>query len=246
MSHAFLTGAAVASPGFTSDFGKIPAQRQAPSTTGIRLAPVRTEAPHVIATVTASPISAKVSDAATSMKVPPTLAEDNASRCRRCKNPCTKEDPCTVAPDFYPFTSLPPTPVFPSHAAMAQFLQSYARMLQHVQTATSGVARIDPVDRVDHSQDALVSGESLAAAGTTVLKRVRVGIRALLRHPEHGVPSGRGGAWCAKKERAEEVLAELERDIEVIRSAHERPPRATTLALATIHCFDAARIIRTL
>ncbi|CAI5526978.1 unnamed protein product [Closterium sp. Naga37s-1] len=209
MAHAFLNGAAIASPSFTADLGKIPARR-APST-GVRLAPVRAEAPHVIATVTAVPIS---------LNAP--------------------------APDFYPFTSLPPTPVFPSHAAMAQFLQSYARMLQHVQTATSGVARIDLVDRVDHSQDALVSGESLAAAGTTVLKRVRVGIRALLRHPQHGVPSGRGGAWCAKKERAEECLAELERDIEVIRSAHERPPRATTLALATIHCFDAARIIRTL
>ncbi|CAI5970888.1 unnamed protein product [Closterium sp. NIES-64] len=103
---------------------------------------------------------------------------------------------------------------------MAQFLQSYARMLQHVQTATSGFAHIDPVDRVDHSQDALVSGESLAAAGTTVLKRVRVGIRALLRHPEHGVASGRGGPWCAKKERAEEVLAELERDIENVAAVH--------------------------
>ncbi|CAI7892091.1 unnamed protein product [Closterium sp. NIES-53] len=218
MANVFLTGATVASPSFTTDFGKIPTRR-APSTvvtTGVHLAPVRAEAPHyVVANVTASPIPAKVSDATTSVKASPSLAtptttpaNDDAPRCRRCNNPCTKDNVASEAPDFYPFTSLPSTPVFPSHTAMALFLQAYARMLQHVQTATSGVARVDPVDRVDHSQDALVSGESLA-----------------------------------RKERAEQCLAELECDIETLRSAHERPPRATTLALVTIHCIDAARII---
>lgn len=145
------------------------------------------------------------------------------------------------APSPPPTTTLgsprPPTPVFPSSAAMANFLQSYGRMLQHVQTSTAN-------DGADHTHDTIVSGDALAAAGAAVVERVHVGLMALLGHPVHGV---RGGAvWCDKERQVERCLFELERDIEGMRAAQERPPRASTLLLATVHCYDAARLIRSL
>ncbi|CAI7776414.1 unnamed protein product [Closterium sp. NIES-54] len=84
----------------------------------------------------------------------------------------------TYSSDYYsgcPTESLPPTPVFPSNQAMSQFLQSYGRMLQHVQAN----------GRNEHAGDVLVSGDSLAAAGATVVERVHLGLNALLGHPVH-------------------------------------------------------------
>ncbi|GJP53010.1 hypothetical protein CLOM_g12157, partial [Closterium sp. NIES-68] len=99
----------------------------------------------------------------------------------------------------YPTESLPPTPVFPSNQAMSQFLQSYGRMLQHVQAN----------GRNGQSGDAVVSGDSLAAAGATVVERVHLGLNALLGHPVHGVQGGQ--RWCEKEMQVERCLAELER-----------------------------------
>ncbi|GJP31328.1 hypothetical protein CLOM_g6591 [Closterium sp. NIES-68] len=219
MAHALLsTAATVTCPSLTG----ISARRASSARV------VRAEAP-AFAPITASPTTLKVPDVAPlKTSSPPQLA-----------TPAEAEAPAPA----YPYESLPPTPVFPSHAAMALFLQSYARMLQHVQTAATGRADRG-VDRVDHSHDALVSGDSLAAAGATVLERVHLGLGALLHHPQHGVAGGE--RWCAEEARVERCLAELEKDIECIRSAHERPPRAAALALATIHCVDAARLIRSL
>ncbi|CAI5961688.1 unnamed protein product [Closterium sp. NIES-65] len=145
--------------------------------------------------------------------------------------------PAPTSSDYYsgyPTESLPPTPVFPSNQAMSQFLQSYGRMLQHVQAN----------GRNEQAGDALVSGDSLAAAGATVVERVHLGLNALLGHPVHGVQGGQ--RWCEKEMQVERCLAELEKDIDGMRSAHERPPRAATLTLATAHCYEAARLIRTL
>ncbi|CAI5961697.1 unnamed protein product [Closterium sp. NIES-65] len=143
-----------------------------------------------------------------------------------------------VEPELEPLATLPPTPVFPSHQAMTLFLQSYARMLQHVKTGTVvGKRKVG----VDHSHDALVSGDSLAAAGDTVLERVHLGLGALLHHPQHGVQGGT--VWGRKEEAVERCLEELEKDVEHMRDAHEKPPPATTLNLATAHCLDAAKMI---
>ncbi|CAI5471311.1 unnamed protein product [Closterium sp. Yama58-4] len=142
-------------------------------------------------------------------------------------------------PELEPLATLPPTPVFPSNQAMSLFLQSYARMLQHVKTGTV-VGKGRKVG-VDHSHDALVSGDSLAAAGDTVLERVHLGLGALLHHPQHGVQGGT--VWGRKEEAVERCLEELEKDVEHMRDAHEKAPPATTLNLATAHCLDAAKMI---
>ncbi|GJP31327.1 hypothetical protein CLOM_g6590 [Closterium sp. NIES-68] len=148
-------------------------------------------------------------------------------------------------PELEPLATLPPTPVFPSHQAMTLFLQSYARLLQHVKAGTVvGRGRRDGVghvDLVDHSHDAMVSGDSLAAAGETVLERVHLGLGALLHHPQHGVQGGT--VWGRREEEVEKCLAELEKDVEHMRDAHEKAPPATTLNLATAHALDAAKMI---
>ena len=71
----------------------------------------------------------------------------------------------------------PPTPVFPSSQAMANFLRAYSQMLQHVSSQTSFSSPV-------HETNA-VSGDALASVGQTLLERLHIGLLALMGHPVH-------------------------------------------------------------
>ncbi|GJP47544.1 hypothetical protein CLOM_g6726 [Closterium sp. NIES-68] len=162
----------------------------------------------------------------------------------------------------YAFASLPPTPVFPSAHAMSAFLSAFANVLQNVprrgrlsqslpspagslKSASSELESASPVSAAEGSTAAVtVSGASLAAAGAAVVERVRIGLLAMMGHPTRGV---RGGtAWLERKAAAEVCLEELERDLVMLRSSRHDLPSSTVVRLATLHCVDAARIIRSL
>ncbi|CAI5513532.1 unnamed protein product [Closterium sp. Naga37s-1] len=154
----------------------------------------------------------------------------------------------------YAFASLPPTPVFPSAHAMSAFLSAFANVLQNVPrrgrlsrnlpsaSQTSSAGSLSGAEQTTAA--VTVSGASLAAAGAAVVERARIGLVAMMGHPTRGV---RGGtAWLERKAAAELCLEELERDLVMLRSSRHDLPSSTVVRLATLHCVDAARIIRSL
>ncbi|CAI5473724.1 unnamed protein product [Closterium sp. Yama58-4] len=154
----------------------------------------------------------------------------------------------------YAFASLPPTPVFPSAHAMSAFLSAFANVLQNVPRrgrvsqnlpSTSQASSAVSLSGAEQTTAAVtVSGASLAAAGAAVVERARIGLVAMMGHPTRGV---RGGtAWLERKAAAELCLEELETDLVMLRSSRHDLPSSTVVRLATLHCLDAARIIRSL
>lgn len=111
-----------------------------------------------------------------------------------------------------------PTPVVPCGAMMADFLMAYRRMLE---TASA-------------------SGESAAAAGSSVLSRIRFGLSALMGRPNHDAK------WHRAEGALENCLWELEKDIERLQKYKDGKPTSLSVQLAALRCTEAARMLRKL
>lgn len=128
------------------------------------------------------------------------------------------------AADGMALNVMPPTPTLPSGKAMAGYLMTYCRMLQHESTSGSGAA--------------------IAAAGLVVVERVRVGLLALLGHPVHGVKGGHN--WQEKEAAAIHKLEELERDIVNMQSCPTIHSQMQIVQVASMHCADVAQAVQNL